>query len=47
LHDCDSYEDFFRDNIPSLRMKCDGIQISLDNMENDYGSDDNNNKNDD
>ena len=40
LHDCDSYEDFFRDNIQLLRMKCDGIQISLDNM--DYNRDDNN-----
>jgi len=29
---CDSYEDFFIDNIPSLEIKCNGIQISLDNL---------------
>ena len=29
---CDSYEDFFKDNIQPLKIKCDGIQISLDNL---------------
>lgn len=37
-HDCDSYEDFFRDNIPLLENKCDGIQIALDNLKNDDDS---------
>ena len=38
-HECDSYEDLFRDNVPHLETKCDGIQISLDNMMN-SGNDD-------
>jgi ribosome-binding ATPase YchF (GTP1/OBG family) len=37
FHDCDSYEDLFRDNVPQLETKCDGIQISLDNMNNTDG----------
>ncbi len=33
-HNCDSYEEVFRDNIPALKIKIDGIQISLDNITN-------------
>jgi hypothetical protein len=33
-HDCDSYEDLFRDNIPRLKEKYDGILISIENMTN-------------
>lgn len=50
LHDCDSYEDLFRDNIPLLQTRCNGIQISLDNLHNnkhDDDDDDDNNKHDD
>jgi hypothetical protein len=46
FHECDSYEDLFRDNVPHLETKCNGIQISLDNINNDrdvnYDDDDNN-----
>jgi hypothetical protein len=35
FHECDSYEDLFRDNVPHLETKCNGIQISLDNINND------------
>jgi hypothetical protein len=40
FHDCDSYEDLFRDNVPHLETKCNGIQISLDNINNDRDDDD-------
>jgi hypothetical protein len=33
-HDCDSYEDLFRDNIPLLEVKYDGILIAIENMTN-------------
>lgn len=33
-HDCDSYEDLFRDNIPLLKEKYNGILISIENMTN-------------
>lgn len=33
-HECDSYEDLFRDNIPELKTRCNGIQISIDNLHN-------------
>ena len=39
LHDCDSYEDLFRDNITLLEIKCEGIEISLKNLMNDSDSD--------
>ena len=44
LHDCDSYEDLFRDNIPLLQTRCNGIQISLDNLHNNKHDDDNSKK---
>ena len=34
LHECDSYEDLFRDNIPALQTRFNGIQISIDNFNN-------------
>lgn len=33
-HECDSYEDLFRDNIPRLIEKMDGIQIAIDSYNN-------------
>ena len=33
-HDCDSYEDLFRDNIPLLEAKKDGIRIAIINLKN-------------
>lgn len=33
-HGCDSYEDLFRDNIPQLIEKMEGIQIAIDNFNN-------------
>ena len=32
-HDCDSYEDLFRDNIPLLEDKKNGIQIAIRNLQ--------------
>jgi len=43
LHDCDSYEDLFRDNIPLLQTRCNGIQIAIDNLTN-KDNDDNSEK---
>jgi len=34
LHECDSYEHLFRDNIPSLEEKKQGIIIAIKNLEN-------------
>ena len=31
-HGCDSYEDLFRDNVPRLIEKMEGIQIAIDNF---------------
>jgi hypothetical protein len=31
-HDCDSYEDIFRDNIPLLENKMKGILIAIENL---------------
>ena len=31
-HDCDSYEDLFRDNIPLLEEKKEGIEIAIKNL---------------
>ena len=31
-HDCDSYEDIFRDNIPFLENKMDGILYAIKNL---------------
>jgi hypothetical protein len=31
-HDCDSYEDLFRDNIPLLKVKKQGIEIAIENL---------------
>lgn len=31
-HDCDSYEDLFRDNIPLLETKKEGIEIAMENL---------------
>jgi len=31
-HECDSYEDLFRDNIPILEAKYDGIMIAIENL---------------
>lgn len=42
-HECDSYEDLFRDNVPHLETKCDGIQISLDNINNNNDGNDSSN----
>jgi hypothetical protein len=44
LHDCDSYEDLFRDNIPLLQTRCNGIQIAIDNLTNKDDDDDNSEK---
>jgi hypothetical protein len=38
-HGCDSYEDLFRDNIPRLTEKMDGIQIAIDTYNNSDDSD--------
>lgn len=32
LHSCDSYEDIFRDNIPLLKNKKEGIIIVIKNL---------------
>ena len=31
-HECDSYEDLFRDNIPLLEQKYEGILIAIENL---------------
>lgn len=31
-HGCDSYEDLFRDNIPLLKQKCDGILYAIEGL---------------
>ena len=33
-HGCDSYEDLFRDNVPRLIEKMEGIQIAIDTFNN-------------
>ena len=37
-HDCDSYEDIFRDNIPFLENKMDGILYAIKNLKLDSSS---------
>ena len=34
FHGCDSYEDLFRDNVPRLIEKMEGIQIAIDTFNN-------------
>ena len=36
FHDCDSYEDLFRDNIPALEDKRFGIEIAIKNATNNH-----------
>lgn len=38
FHECDSYEDIFRDNIPRLEDKKSGIEVAIKNATN-YNSD--------
>jgi hypothetical protein len=38
LHECDTYEDLFRDNIPMLKDKMNGIIEAIKNLET-YNSD--------
>ena len=38
FHECDSYEDIFRDNIPRLEDKKSGIEVAIKNAIN-YNSD--------
>lgn len=33
LHECDTYEDLFRDNIPMLKYKMNGIIEAIKNLE--------------
>ena len=35
-HGCDSYEDLFRDNIPLLKEKYDGILYAIEELQNQY-----------
>lgn len=31
-HECDSYEDLFRDNVPRIKEICDGINVAIKNL---------------
>jgi hypothetical protein len=36
LHGEDTFEDLFRDNIPLLQEKIEGIKLAINNLEDDY-----------
>ena len=42
-HECDSYEDLFRDNLPMLKNKMDGILYAIRTLVNKSDEEDDNN----